>query len=382
MSHRPLRALGFGLAVVALGIGAAEGLARRLEPTLVPDLTAPTAPELILPYHPYLLWEHPPGERIEAGVRVRINTLGLRGPEPTLPKPGGVRRVVATGDSTVYGFGVAEDAMFVQVATELLRGADAGIEGWTAAVPGYSTLQTLNLLQLRALRLEPDVIVIANMWSDHQEAALADEDLIEQAARFDQGWGGRIDRLLRTTALYRIAWWRLVVEGGERAERRRSWKGPQQRAGEAPPQVVTRVPPNAYAWNLEALVDLAHDHGAPVVFLLLPHPEDLPDNDLHPSPSIALYRQIMRDTAARHGAPVVDGGAALRSAGLPSSRLWIDTIHPSAAGHHLLGEALAAALSGWAQGEALEGPGDGRSMPRYDEDVPRPPPYVPPVGER
>ena len=51
--------------------------------------------------NPYLLWEQAPGVRTEHGVQATINSLGLRGPEPVIPKPKGTRRLLATGDSSV-----------------------------------------------------------------------------------------------------------------------------------------------------------------------------------------------------------------------------------------------------------------------------------------
>ncbi len=55
------------------------------------------------------------------------------------------------------------------------------------------------------------------------------------------------------------------------------------------------------------------------------------------------------------GAPIVEGGevfaaAAAGDPALDRQALFLDNIHPSARGHHLLGEALAAALADWERG--------------------------------
>ena len=111
--------------------------------------------------NPYLLYEYPPGEHYERGVTVRINSMAMRGPEPEIPKPAGVRRFITTGDSSVFGFGVAEDAVFSSVAAKTLGDE---VEAVIGAVPGYSSFQSINLLRMRALATEPDLIVIANIF--------------------------------------------------------------------------------------------------------------------------------------------------------------------------------------------------------------------------
>ena len=65
-----------------------------------------------MPGNPYLIYEIPPGDRYEQGVTVHMNSLGLRGPEPTRPKPEGERRFLTTGDSSVFGFGVPDEGGF------------------------------------------------------------------------------------------------------------------------------------------------------------------------------------------------------------------------------------------------------------------------------
>ncbi len=348
-------ALGVGVALIlALGV---ELAARGAEADRVPDLSVPLpqGEGLLMEPHPYLLWEHSPGERQEYGVSVHINSLGLRGPEPVIPKPAGVLRILATGDSSVYGFGVEDDATFVREAADRLGGSAGGIEGWTAALPGYSTLQTLNLLRMRALSLEPDLVVVANLWSDHATEARPDAELLELYVRHDRSLRGAVARVLRRSASYRLLDWELGVRRGVRARARAGWAPSTDPSRET----SQRVPVGDYRANLESIVRLTGDHGAEVVFLVLPHPDDLAERGAGRA-AYPRYRQAMVEVAQGHGAPLVHGGDVFTQAlaerpDLPPGDLWLDNIHPTALGHRLLGDALALSLAGWPESYRVGG---------------------------
>lgn len=344
-----LLALSLGSALALAASITTEMIARRLEPGRIPDhshLRLTSLGHMVLGAHPYLLWEHEPGTRIENGVEVHINSLGLRGPEPVVPKPAGIRRIMATGDSSVYGHGVLWEAGFPQVATQRLGGAEAGLESVVAAIPGYSTEQTLNLLTLRALALEPDLIVIGNIWSDVATARVQDRTVLDRYQRHERSLAGALDRALRHTATYRLLSWELGVRRGAEASARASWTNEDTLGrGDQP-----RVPLDDYERNLDAIARLATERGA-VAFLILPHPDDL---TLHPpvQSGLYLYRDRMRAVAARWNAPLVEGGAVFAAAQVADptvdrQALFLDRLHPTALGHQLLGEALADALADW-----------------------------------
>jgi len=346
----PLLAAGLGLAVAAAILACMELGAGLVEGHRVPDHSAPlpaVADDVVMPPHPYLLWEHRPGERQEMGVAVTINSLGLRGPEPATPKPPGVRRIMAVGDSSVYGFGVPLEDSFTEVATLDLGGQQRGIEGMTAALPGYSTLQLLNLLQLRALALEPDLVVLAALWSDNATAKVQDAQLLDRYQRFDSSLAGIVDRGLQRSALYRVMRWELGVQRGTQATARAHYTP----ADQDPAGSLHRVPIERYRDNLEALADLVDQRGAELAVLVLPHPDDLNPHD-RGQPSFIAYRDALRALADRRDAPLVDGAtvfaqAAAQDPTLNRQALFLDNIHPTARGHALLGHALAEVLQDW-----------------------------------
>lgn len=357
-----------GLGVSLATFGALELGARTVFADQLVAAEAPPPPPLdgapTLRGNPYLLWEQAPGVRVEHGIPANINRLGLRGPEPTVPKPAGVRRLLSTGDSSVYGFGVHDDEVFITRAAELLRAHDPRIEGWNAAIPGYSTFQTLNMLEMRALALEPDVLVVANLWSDNNFDSFVDRELLDAYSTFESTPKARAQRALRVSAFYRLLHYRLNVAQGAAAQARKvGWT-----LGAVGNQIGRRrVEVNDYAANLERLVQLAKERGAEVLFVVLPNEEDLKGPRTEPA-AWTLYRQVMQDTAARHGAPVLDMPTLFYTSGLERRALFIDEMHPTAQGHRLIAEAIAGALEGWAaRGEALHAQGDGKPRPLYTD---------------
>ena len=308
--------------------------------------------------NPYLLFEFAPGIRHEQGVEVRINSLGLRGAEPVLPKPDGVRRILTTGDSSVFGFGVREEAVFSAVAAEQLG---EEVEAINASIPGYSSYQSINLLRLRALKTDPVLIVIGNIWSDNNFDSFVDRDLLATTTGYERSPTARLQRILSGSAVYRVADWKLRVRARSKKIRTVSWQvGSQQHIG------LRRVAINDYAKNLEILAGIADEVGAEIVFLLLANEEDVRTH-VGGEKAWTPYREVMRQAAARHGAPIIEVPELFRDSGLSKDALFLDEMHPTVAGHRLMGEALVAVLTPWAAGTVINTKGDGSALPTYTD---------------
>jgi len=313
----------------------------------------------LMPAHRYLLWVNAPGDRVEEGVPVHINSLGLRGPEPVRPKPAGERRLLVTGDSVVYGFGVPQEALLTSFVGERL-----GVEAWPVAVPGYSSLQALNLLQMTGLSLEPDLVLVSNMWSDLSAMGFRDRDLLaswESPPRSPLWWLSRHSVLF---AGLRRGLHRLDGRGEARII---AWR---EHAADGEPG--RRVPIEEYAETLDRIVDVCRAAGAEVGFLRLPIRASV--KGLPPGGSQQAYAQVMADTAARRGSPLLDAATPLRAAGQPESALWRDATHLTAKGHAVVGAWLADQLAAWAAGSRVETAGTGQPRPRYVDPDPAPAP--------
>jgi hypothetical protein len=93
-----------------------------------------------------------------------FNALGLRDRAYDRDKPDGVRRVVVLGDSVTYGPTLPLEGTFDnQLEDRLIRASDGHVEVLNLAVPGYNSEQEAARLRLRALDLDPDLVVV--MWT-------------------------------------------------------------------------------------------------------------------------------------------------------------------------------------------------------------------------
>ncbi|MDQ4149908.1 MAG: hypothetical protein M3164_07990 [Actinomycetota bacterium] len=136
-------------------------------------------PEAFWKRDPTLGWTLRPGSqgtfvgprpfRILYRTPIRINSLGLRGPEVG-EIPSGGRRVLFLGDSQTAAFEVPEKATFVNlVGEEVSRRRGFPVQAINGGVRGYGTDQTYLLWRdhLRALR--PDVVVYDKVINDVED---------------------------------------------------------------------------------------------------------------------------------------------------------------------------------------------------------------------
>ncbi len=116
------------------------------------------------PSHNFSVKSPDTGERI----RVAVNSLGLRGPEPAIPKPAGTYRILCLGDDSTFAQGVAESETFCAVLQAELgaKSPPAAVEVLNAGVPDYCPL--LSYLQYRheLLPLQPDLVILNFDMSD------------------------------------------------------------------------------------------------------------------------------------------------------------------------------------------------------------------------
>jgi lysophospholipase L1-like esterase len=109
-------------------------------------------------------------ERSEFSVNVRLNPLGFRERRLPSPKPPGVRRVVALGDSFTQGYGVQEhDAWPRRLETMLDARGPGRYEVVNLGVPGTSPRDYLDHLQNPGLAYGPDVVLVTIMGNDVQD---------------------------------------------------------------------------------------------------------------------------------------------------------------------------------------------------------------------
>jgi hypothetical protein len=100
---------------------------------------------------------------------VRINSLGLRGPDTSLAKPTGTLRVLVLGDSFVFGVGVDEEHLLTSRLQALFDARrQAKYEVLNLGISGYSTDQEYLLFQGLGARLHPDIVVLVACDNDFE----------------------------------------------------------------------------------------------------------------------------------------------------------------------------------------------------------------------
>ena len=188
------RLLALALSVL-LSFLAAEVLIR----VLVGAPLAEHLPIMMMQAHPERGWMMVPGQdHYTYHHLAHINSLGLRGPEVG-PKEEGTVRILALGDSLVYGQGVGDDETIPFLLQEMLTAQDPAGRKWEVINSGhraYDTRQELALLEELGPELQPDVVVLFWFWNDlreHDPRAMYDSLRREGEVAFDthdrvEGW--------------------------------------------------------------------------------------------------------------------------------------------------------------------------------------------------
>lgn len=99
------------------------------------------------------------------GHQVSINSDGFRGPELPAPEPG-VLRVALVGDSFTFGTAIGlEDTLAVSL-ERALEAAGTRAQVLNLGVPGYCALEVAELVEHRALALQPDLVLYVFFAND------------------------------------------------------------------------------------------------------------------------------------------------------------------------------------------------------------------------
>ncbi len=330
MRERPRRALFALLPLVAL-LGVSEGLARLL--TSAPQ-EAPAdfegRPGILMRDHPTRMWALRPGVSTGLGVTTRVGEDGLR----SVTGSSAPLRLLTTGDSSVFGHALEhEDTLHERLRLALVaQGLEAEVR--CGAVPGYSTEQTLQLMAEVGWDLEPDLLVVGNLWSDNNVDGFVDREWMEQLASPAQ----RAEGVLSRSRLWQL------LRGGPRAHPLPvTWiRSPDLRGRR-------RVPLDEYAANLDALLAEAARREIGAVLLA-------PCNAIRLARSRSeadwdVYFEAMARVAAHRGVPLVDARAVLDAVAMRPPEAFLDDMHPTGLANGAYAQALARSLveAGWPQ---------------------------------
>ena len=91
---------------------------------------------------------------------IRTNRLGLWGPEPVIPKPPGILRILMLGDSFTFRFPVRDEETFCVLIAQGLRVQGLPFDVVNAGVSGYSPTPEYISLRDEFLSFDPDLVVL------------------------------------------------------------------------------------------------------------------------------------------------------------------------------------------------------------------------------
>jgi hypothetical protein len=126
--------------------------------------------------YPALPYRLRPGVEVTFGVtRVRVNRLGLRGPDVSdRPAPATVR-ILVLGDSVVFGQGVDEEAtLSAGLARALTARWGTPVEALNAGTQGYDTVAEAAYLAGPGRALAPNGVVVGMSLNDYDRAPAYD----------------------------------------------------------------------------------------------------------------------------------------------------------------------------------------------------------------
>ena len=102
--------------------------------------------------------------------RIQTNSFGLRGPEPIVPKPREVFRILFLGDSFTYGWEVKQNDRFTErLQSQLKAPGGKRMESVNAGVISYSPVLSYLQYKHHLYVLDPDLVVLSFDMSDLQD---------------------------------------------------------------------------------------------------------------------------------------------------------------------------------------------------------------------
>jgi len=320
-------------AAVLVGLSVLVGL--ELVARLMPEPPVETKGLKMGP-HPTRIWQLVSLEPdTQEFYQYRLTDDGFR--QPADPGPDDAPLILTTGDSAVFGDGVDDGETLHDQMRSML--AEQGVQARVAtlAVPGYSTLQTQIVLEEDGWDKQPDLLVIANLWSDSMLDTNADQELLD-ALRHPMF---RLEYALGHSKLFRLLRGAYNRAQGRPSATKVSWPTPAMSG-------VRRVPIDQYTRTLEALMDEARQRECGVVVLGLTN-NVLVREGLTPEQPCYPYLLVQRQVAQARGVPYIDALDFYRASGLTIRQLFRDSLHPTATGDRVLAAGVVQALldAGW-----------------------------------
>ncbi|MBY0276694.1 SGNH/GDSL hydrolase family protein [Candidatus Binatia bacterium] len=308
-----------------------------------PDRT-PSDRQPLFEGDPVLFWRLRPNtdRAIWDFTVVSTNAQGLRHDRPIVDKPRGRFRIVCVGDSVTFGYRIPlvfpdapdgydrNDAPYPGRLERMLRAQypDRDVEVIALAVPGYSSWQGRLLLEQTIDWLEPDVVILCFGFND--VALRPDPDALVMAS-------DPVSTTLRRVMSSSQALLHLWRWSTERAAARAAAAPPAEPRTPGP-----RVPLADYVANMDAMAELAKEHGARVLVLGAVYR----DRTTNPPEAQRMdaYRSALAERMRQDDVPYLQIEELTENGAPANAELFGEHIHPSSNGHQRMADRIFTAL--------------------------------------
>lgn len=281
----------------------------------------------------YAIWKLNPGYegRWEDIPYLKINSLGLVGPELKSPKGDSTVRVAVIGSSVTFGkFCPSLDSSCCHLLLDLLNQREDGkrYELLNGSVYGYSSYNGMQFVLHQLDRLEADILIISFGWNDGAFDVAADKIPGKDWKIYDTSTRGAL------TYSYILQW---IAALSERLCQKLQKEQPLVRSGDFP----CRVSPEDFKANITAMVEKCAQLDVKPVLLCEPHPHGVPDIrgklTIH-----ERYQKSMRQLSSEQGIPLTDADSVF--ALYPAEEFFDDPaepfVYPNTKGQHLMAQVM------------------------------------------
>lgn len=281
--------------------------------------------------------EYPP----EMHGGFRINSMGFRAAE-TGPKEPGTTRILALGDSTVFGLFLPEEQAWPSILERTLAEEGYDVEVVNMGRVATSSYGTRWDVEHYAGQLDPDVLIISVGWFNdfqiiHENPVYTEEEAAE-AGIFRDDWEAANSplQLSRLYRIYRTDYWR------DTFARYETMTGKWVAEGLYKPEAADkprRVPINQFREDLLAMCEWARERGLPI-FFTTPAVRTAEEERY---PIIRAYDDAIHHAAEECGATIIPTRQLLlelaREVDAPRD-LWLDFVHLTPLGYRGIAELI------------------------------------------
>ncbi len=289
------------------------------------------------------LYRPKPGNYPDYLAGFRINTLGFRGPDIGDKAPGEYR-VLALGDSTIFGLYVEEQYAWPSVAERELRDAGYAVDFVNMGRVATSSFGTRFDLENHAADLDPDALVISVGWFNDYQIIHEHPDWDERRAvdeeMFREEWDAAHSplQMSRVYRIWRSWWWKEYNRRNQQLTR--EWIEGGRYEPEAAEE-TRRVPIDQFEENLRAMCAWAKKRDLPVFFMT----PALNPTDEETYPIVRRYADAVEEVGEECGATLIPSRQLLLDLAaeydVNPKEIWLDYVHLNRVGNRYVAELVA-----------------------------------------